>query len=135
MGPINQRPMDTTADPKHRTLDRKEARRSRLSPQQLLTGHGCFRKYLHRTHNDISDACPVCSPVDEDAEHVFFNCPRFNEGRVELSLVLGEAATTDNVVETMIRMEVNWLAVATFAKKVISRLREEERSRRPLQPI
>ena len=44
---------------------------------QILSNHGCFRAYLHRFKHDESPECPAGCKVSEDAEHVFFRCPRF----------------------------------------------------------
>ena len=44
---------------------------------QFLTGHGCFRKYLHRFGHDTSPTCPNCVDKEEDAEHILIYCPRF----------------------------------------------------------
>lgn len=34
---------------------------------QMLSGHGCFREYLHRFKHDDSPECPSCPGVIEDA--------------------------------------------------------------------
>lgn len=57
---------------------------------QMLSGHGCFRAYLHRFKHDDSPECPSCPGVTEDAEHVFFVCPRFNPQRDKLESVFGQ---------------------------------------------
>ena len=44
---------------------------------QFLTGHGCFRKYLHRFGHDSFPTCPNCIDEKEDAEHILTCCPRF----------------------------------------------------------
>ena len=43
---------------------------------QLLTGHGCFKKYLHRFGHDTSPICPKCVDEKEDAEHIQRCCSR-----------------------------------------------------------
>ena len=42
---------------------------------QILSGHGCFRQYLHRFGHAVSPLCPECVEEEETAEHVFFVCP------------------------------------------------------------
>ena len=37
---------------------------------QFLTGHECFRKYLHRFGHDTSPISPNCVDEEEDAEHI-----------------------------------------------------------------
>ena len=48
---------------------------------QVLTGHGCFRSYLHRIRAYHSAQCPVCPGIDEDVEHALLACPRFENER------------------------------------------------------
>ena len=36
---------------------------------QFLSGHGCYRKYLHRFGHDDLPRCPVYLEEDEDVEH------------------------------------------------------------------
>ncbi|GBP68011.1 hypothetical protein EVAR_57985_1 [Eumeta japonica] len=51
---------------------------SGMLERRMLSGYGCFRAYLHRFKRDDSPECPSCPGKPEDAEHVFFVCPRFN---------------------------------------------------------
>ena len=44
---------------------------------QFLTGHGCFKKYLHRFGHDTSPLCSNCVDEEEDAEHILTCCLRF----------------------------------------------------------
>ena len=45
---------------------------------QFLTGHVCFRKYLHRIEHDTFLIYPNCADEeDEDAEHILTCCLRF----------------------------------------------------------
>ncbi|KAI8129366.1 Protein AF-10 [Lucilia cuprina] len=55
---------------------------------QFLSGHGCFRSYLYRFGLDTSPLCPRCVEREENAEHVFFYCPRFSSGRENLQQLL-----------------------------------------------
>uniref|UniRef100_A0ABD2XIB8 Reverse transcriptase zinc-binding domain-containing protein n=1 Tax=Trichogramma kaykai TaxID=54128 RepID=A0ABD2XIB8_9HYME len=80
-------------------------------------------------HNASAD-CPVCPNTVENAEHVFFNCIRFEEGREKLHRQLQEVAKPENIVQLMLADEKNWLVVATFAHSVITSLRAEEMARR-----
>ncbi|XP_065091473.1 uncharacterized protein LOC135712450 [Ochlerotatus camptorhynchus] len=54
---------------------------------QFLSGHGCFRKYLHRFGHAASPLCPECGNVDETPEHVVFDCPRFEAVRTEMPVL------------------------------------------------
>ncbi|CAB0041126.1 unnamed protein product [Trichogramma brassicae] len=43
---------------------------------QLLSGHGYFKHHSQRYDHNASADCPACPLTVENAEHVFFNCPR-----------------------------------------------------------
>ncbi|CAB0043456.1 unnamed protein product [Trichogramma brassicae] len=93
---------------------------------QLLTGHGYFKHHSQRYDHNASADCPACPYTVENAKHVFFNCPRFEEERERLHRQLQEVARPENIVQLMLADEKNWLAVASFAHSVIVRLRAEE---------
>lgn len=67
--------------------------------------------------------------LKEDAEHVFFACPRFAEGRKEMEDTLGEVPDPGILVKLMIQSKENWV-VNQFATSVMTKLRVEERRRR-----
>ncbi|CAB0028338.1 unnamed protein product [Trichogramma brassicae] len=99
---------------------------------QLLTGHGFFFKHHSRRYDyyNQSAQCPVCPSSIENAEHVFYHCPRFSEERERLHSLLYEVMTPENTTRLMLASEPNWLAVASFAHSVVTRLRDEETDRR-----
>ncbi|XP_015121293.1 uncharacterized protein LOC107044061 [Diachasma alloeum] len=66
----------------------------------------------------------------EDAEHVFFMCPRFRTSRLEWENELGASILPENLVEAMLSSKTAWDATSDFATKVIKELREEERRRK-----
>lgn len=47
---------------------------------QALTGHGVFGSYLHKIGKLPTPNCPICL-TEEEPEHVFVTCPRFEAGR------------------------------------------------------
>ncbi|CAB0040499.1 unnamed protein product, partial [Trichogramma brassicae] len=96
---------------------------------QLLTGHGFFKHYSRRYDYNQSAQCPVCPSSIENAEHVFYHCPRFSEERERLHSLLYEAMTPENTTRLMLASEPNWLAVASFAHSVVTKLRDEETDR------
>ncbi|CAB0040785.1 unnamed protein product [Trichogramma brassicae] len=97
---------------------------------QLLSGHGCFRSYLCRTKNDTSSSCPTCHPTVEDVEHVIFHCPRFTSEREELYRLANGLLEPETIVGFMLENERNWEATSSFASKVMTSLRSEEKARR-----
>ena len=97
---------------------------------QMLSNHGCYRAYFYRFRHDESPECPAGCRVPEDAEHVFFWCPRFVGERKELEERLGLPSTPKTIVGAMIETEENWTAVSSSAKAIMKRLREEKQERR-----
>ncbi|KAL7294440.1 hypothetical protein TKK_0012437 [Trichogramma kaykai] len=98
--------------------------------RQILTGHGFFKHHSRRYDYNQSAQCPVCPSSIENAEHVFYHCPRFSEERERLHSLLHEVMTPENTTRLMLASEPNWLAVASFAYSVVTRLRDEETDRR-----
>lgn len=96
---------------------------------QMLTGHGCFRSYLHRFNRDDSPECPACPGVTEDTEHVFFACPRFNSLRNDLERVHKQKIEPGTLLEGMLSSKAAWDATSTFATEVLKDLRSIERKR------
>ena len=68
--------------------------------------------------------------MPEDAEHVFFWCQRYTDGRKKLEDTLGTTPDTETFVKLMLATEQKWSAVSSFATAVMKRLREEEQERR-----
>ncbi|CAB0032705.1 unnamed protein product [Trichogramma brassicae] len=97
---------------------------------QLLTGHGFFKHHSRRYDYNQSAQCPVCPSSIENVEHVFYHCPRFNEERERLHSLLYEVMTPENTTRLMLASEPNWLAVASFAHSVVTRLSDEGMDRR-----
>lgn len=103
---------------------------------QFLSGHGCFRSYLNRFGHDSVPFCPCCGEnVVEDAEHVFFICPRFDNWRAYLEGVLGHSVRPDNIVSTMLESLYNWTHVCNFVKLVLLELRRLEEIRRRINVV
>lgn len=97
---------------------------------QLLSGHGCFRTYLYKYNYEISPECPACNNgAIEDAEHVFFACPRFAKYRRALENDLAMGISPENLVRVMLTSEAAWHATCNFATKVLKELRAEEQKR------
>uniref|UniRef100_A0ABD2WAC5 Reverse transcriptase zinc-binding domain-containing protein n=1 Tax=Trichogramma kaykai TaxID=54128 RepID=A0ABD2WAC5_9HYME len=51
-----------------------------------------------RYDNTLSVLCTACPNTIEDAEHVFFHCPRFHEERERLQQVLQEEIEPENII-------------------------------------
>lgn len=101
---------------------------------QFLTGHGCYRQYLHRFNLDDTPYCPTCKDFEESPEHVMFQCQRFNLERTALYNKIGMSLNPDNVVEVMLKSQHNWDAVCDALAVVHKQLRLADASRR-LGPV
>lgn len=89
---------------------------------QFLSGHGGYRRYLHRFGHDDSPICPACPEKNEDAEHVVFNCPRFTASF--------EIPDPRRIIGYMLESEEKWHDVTGFVTTVLKELRRIERTRR-----
>ncbi|XP_015116123.1 uncharacterized protein LOC107040517 [Diachasma alloeum] len=97
---------------------------------QMLSGHGCFRKYLHNFKLEEIPECPTCSGEGEDAEHVFFRCKRFAWLRSSWETTVKQRVPLEDLVKVMISSKAAWDATSTFAAEVLEELRREEQARR-----
>ena len=87
---------------------------------QFLTGHGCFRNYLHRFGHDTSPIFP--NYVDEDAEHILTCCPRFGwpgETNIGPNRLMGE----------LLNSKVLWSQYSQRMAEVMLELRRLEERR------
>lgn len=90
---------------------------------QFLTGHGGYRKYLHRFGHDNSPLCPNCPEEEEDTEHAIFYCRRFEEERTA-------QVPPGDVVEYMMQSEQNWREMCGIVTTIQTELRRIEKIRR-----
>lgn len=61
---------------------------------------------LDRSKNDDFTDCPSCGKTDEDAEHVFFACPRLKTQRRVLEKTFEKEITLESLVEGMLTSEL-----------------------------
>lgn len=85
---------------------------------QLLSGHGCFRSYLHRVGRAETPECPYCGSGRDDAEHALFHCGRWADGRAAVEEVLGRLSP-DNVMGHMLEGEEKWRLVAEYVENTL----------------
>lgn len=92
---------------------------------QFLSGHGCFKQYLHRIGRTESPFCPECGDQVESPEHVLFMCPRFQHAREDIPNL-----NADNIVSAMCSSEEMWMKVSRAITVVMCRLQMIEREER-----
>ncbi|XP_045454213.1 uncharacterized protein LOC123663589 [Melitaea cinxia] len=83
---------------------------------QVLTGHGCFGKYLHQiARREATPACHECGAPIDTARHTLEECAAWDPQRRALVAVIGGDLALSSVVRSMLGtgkrlVEVeNWL--------------------------
>lgn len=95
---------------------------------QFLSGHGCFRQYLHRFGHASSPNCPHCAGMLETPEHVIFECTRFQLVRDNMLSVCGLDVSPDNIVERMCLNVDAWNAASSSITQIMLELQAKWRS-------
>lgn len=72
----------------HEWLDRKAGITHWVT--QMLTGHGCFGRYLYWIHRAETDQCYYCGRPDDTPIHMYEECDRWAAWRMELAVFLEE---------------------------------------------
>ena len=97
---------------------------------QVLSGHGCFGRYLCRLGREPTSGCHHCDTGDEDtALHTLQECPAWTEQRRDLVAFTGFDTSLPAVVRTMVGSEQGWDAVSSFCERVMLAKEEAERER------
>ncbi|KAJ0184134.1 hypothetical protein K1T71_000557 [Dendrolimus kikuchii] len=101
-----------------------------LRKGQVLSGHGCFGRYLCRLGREVTSGCHHCDTDDEDtALHTLQECPAWTEQRRDLVAVTGSDLSLPAVVRTMVGSTTGWNAVSSFCERVMLAKEEAERER------
>ncbi|XP_025161749.1 uncharacterized protein LOC112590167 [Harpegnathos saltator] len=101
---------------------------------QILTGHGCFGKYLHQIGKELTTRCHHSSVLMDTALHTLAACPAWEEERRILAGAIGwrdGEISFPRMVAFMCGSEEDWKAAASFCKDIMSRKEAAERERRP----
>ncbi|XP_054015938.1 uncharacterized protein LOC128896595 [Hylaeus anthracinus] len=86
-----------------------------LAPQ-VLTGHGCFREYLHGVGQEPTAQCHHCDEDVDPAQHTLEECPALAEQRRVLRAAVGVYdLSLGTVVDHMVYSNRSWKAVASFS--------------------
>lgn len=107
---------------------------------QLLTGHGCFNRYLHRISRAPSQGCSHCGPPDDygeeedSAHHTLMRCEAFCADRDRLTGEIG-SFRPEELIPRMLERPENWTAVARFASDVMLAKEDAERARQTRQGV
>lgn len=96
---------------------------------QVLTGHGCFGRYLCRIKKERTTQCHHCSGDQDSAQHTLEECPSWAERRA-LVQSIGRDLSLPAVIAAILRKEENWKAFSSFCESVMSQKEKAERVRR-----
>ncbi|KAJ0169141.1 hypothetical protein K1T71_014949 [Dendrolimus kikuchii] len=97
---------------------------------QILTGHGCFGKYLHRVAGrEPNPECKHCGAPLDTAVHTLVECAAWGPQRHVMESVAGRIDSLQSMVTAMLRSEDNWAAVASFCEAVMLQKEVAERER------
>lgn len=99
---------------------------------QALSGHGCFQSFIHKIGKAQTPKCLYCEEND-NPEHTFFGCVRWEREKEETESVLGEFLTKENLVSTMLQSESNWKEISNMITKIMKQKEELERRLRAQQ--
>uniref|UniRef100_A0A2S2PDK9 Retrovirus-related Pol polyprotein from type-1 retrotransposable element R1 2 n=1 Tax=Schizaphis graminum TaxID=13262 RepID=A0A2S2PDK9_SCHGA len=102
---------------------------------QVLSGHGCFSKYLKKYAKLESEECWYCGHPTDDAYHTMFVCDAWHRLRNEAETYLEIRLTPGNMVSTMLSSKRNWHIVDELVHKIMSHKEIEERRRQALPAL
>lgn len=95
---------------------------------QILTGHGCFGRYLHRIGKENTNKCWHCNSQNDTARHTLSHCPAWNRERVELRGEIGVDLSWEAIIRNL-RREKGRKAIYQFCEKVMTKKEVAERNR------
>lgn len=97
---------------------------------QILTGHGCFGRYLcNVAGREPSSVCHFCGSLEDTAQHTLADCPEWSEPRAQLAAIIGSDLSLPAVVNAMVGNDSSWQAVSTFCQRVMLQKEAAERRR------
>ncbi|XP_063366247.1 uncharacterized protein LOC134654701 [Cydia amplana] len=96
---------------------------------QVLSGHGCFGRYLCRLGREPTPICHECGAAEDTGQHTLAVCPAWTEQRATLVAVVGHDLSLPAVVKTMADSDRSWKAVVSFCEDVMARKETAERER------
>lgn len=96
---------------------------------QVLTGHGCYGKYLHRIGKVPTPCCEHCSGALDSAHHTLSECTAWSAQRTVLQATIGTDLALTRVVQTILESAEKWSAFALFCESVMMAKEGAERER------
>ncbi|XP_070162509.1 uncharacterized protein [Polyergus mexicanus] len=86
---------------------------------QVLSGHGCFAKFLCRIGKRENRCCDFCGDDPDDVLHTIRECPAWDPERISLKRTLGldREFTMADIVEAACGSKINWAAFTGFVQR------------------
>lgn len=72
---------------------------------QVLTGHGCFQKYLNKIKKSNNTICKHCKAETDDVEHTLLKCPEWRE---QTTGIRKNNTTMKEIIKNMLKDNINW---------------------------
>ncbi|XP_045515007.1 uncharacterized protein LOC123708377 [Pieris brassicae] len=84
---------------------------------QILSGHGCFGRYLHKVvRRETLPICHHCGAPEDAVGHTLADCATWSRQRHDLVSVVGTDLSLPSVVAAMLSSQEAWRAVAFFCE-------------------
>lgn len=97
---------------------------------RVLTGHGCFGKYLHQVARcEETPGCYECGAPVDTASHTLEECPAWGAQRLALVTAIGGDLSLPAVIDKILDSDSTWIALATFCEDVIAQKEAAGRAR------
>lgn len=94
---------------------------------QLLTGHGCFYRFLCMIGKVTTPHCRLCGNMEDNAQHTIEHCSAWDEERRRLKNRLGEDLSISNIICRILEENENWISFQSFAEEIMKKKESKER--------
>ncbi|XP_063838169.1 uncharacterized protein LOC135087298 [Ostrinia nubilalis] len=97
---------------------------------QVLTGHGCFGRYLHRIGRERTAACHHCGAgIEDTAEHTLEVCTAWEPHRATLRAAIESDLSLPAVVKAIVGSDTGYDAFKAYCEAVMLEKETAERER------
>ncbi|XP_077263135.1 uncharacterized protein LOC143898005 [Temnothorax americanus] len=101
---------------------------------KVITGHGCFGRYLHSIGKKRTTRCHHCPEEADTAQHTLEHCPAWGDERRVLWAAIRKDLSLPAVIErtagTGAESTRRWEAFVSFCDKVMWQKKADERIRK-----
>ncbi|XP_025271324.1 uncharacterized protein LOC112639963 [Camponotus floridanus] len=102
---------------------------------QMLSGHGCFRAFLHKIGKEDNSNCLQCvgssswNAKEDTANHTMVECLAWHVEREQLLATMKCQRTWRNIISEICQNKDKWKSVNSYVQTVIKQKEELERIR------